>query len=990
MDSRTDNVANWSDRLSAHFAEVRRSRQARATELPVFALEHGLNQTEISELSTDICGHLAHAPLARKHELAAIVYAAEIGYRYSGDQYWQTFEAETPGWKIRGDRSWLRDCFRKFHDAFGGAAPSGSWAEHFTIISWPITHAILPRDLQQQLARILYELRGSFSAELFESPQLMGDFIKARSWKSTSRFQNLAEQPTLLGQIAAALLLQGNLGTNTLIDPGTLRRIGDDIDRERRGRDWLKGARRFAEERATIRGLSLGKGAPAERPEEARADIATLGIEPRLVLRPADISSNSWEVSLEIPDLSHLMLRFPNTRDILSNSRCIVAGASGRPLARGRCLHGPQRVLLSRWPRSDEVLLQFENTEPQLEYLLRTEFLLRPGPRWLFKIASDGLAYETRGLRVRAGERYLLVSTAGPIEQCDLTRSVVLACDGVHGLLLELPDALTPKWEGMLRRLGVSQAKSIEVWPAGLAANVWDGEGRGEWIASERPCIALRTDHFASEILISMKSAAGLPLKISDVPPGETIFVELPPLAVGLHKVGFSARTGRGAEVEPLGDLDLFMRIREARPWSPGVAGSGGPLSIETDPAAPTIEQLWEDQIEILVSGPEGRPLRCCVSMFEREEDSAKFVHDLPVMSLPLTTKRWRQCFDEHLRQSREAQNAYDEARLCELQFFAEELGTFTVRCEREFTPLRWTIHRVKGNYIAHLHEDVGGGELEVFYAPFAQPTVTEALEARDDYSVPEGGGLYVARLNSFMSAIIVPPVRLEDLRYKPRIDDCERSVNSLLFLNGLASLWERARLPGDVLSAWQRRVVLHALVTQIFRVLGGACWGDAEANRRNGTDGLTDLKRAISHKKGEASMLAAIASNCERFASSKPEDRAAQLALLIARYVQLPSGLTSKNVEPPVTSTRGIKAPLTDNPPGADNTSWLVELALRLGSDPARVASWAGKHLPAGLARLIEVQQLARAARFLVLAIDQHLNSRTAAGELYAGWRWS
>ena len=39
---------------------------------------------------------------------------------------------------------------------------------------------------------------------------------------------------------------------------------------------------------------------------------------------------------------------------------------------------------------ADEVLLQFERSNEQLNFLLRTECLLRPGPNWLFRIASDG------------------------------------------------------------------------------------------------------------------------------------------------------------------------------------------------------------------------------------------------------------------------------------------------------------------------------------------------------------------------------------------------------------------------------------------------------------------------------------------------------------------------------------------------------------------------------------------------------------------------
>ena len=84
-----------------------------------------------------------------------MVYAAELGYRYSGDEYWQTFEAQTPGWAQSANRECIRSVFEKFSDTFGGARPSGAWANWFSIISWPVTHAVLPADLQRQFARLL-------------------------------------------------------------------------------------------------------------------------------------------------------------------------------------------------------------------------------------------------------------------------------------------------------------------------------------------------------------------------------------------------------------------------------------------------------------------------------------------------------------------------------------------------------------------------------------------------------------------------------------------------------------------------------------------------------------------------------------------------------------------------------------------------------------------------------------------------------------------
>jgi hypothetical protein len=526
-------LGNWQTRLSGHFTELQRRR----SEVPgrhVFAFEHGLTPIELEMLASAVRADVANGRPSRDYDLAWIVYATEIGYRYSGDEYWQTFEFETPGWLAHGDRHWIRDCYRTFKARFDGAEPSGSWAEHFSIICWPITHAILPQDLQRQLAQILYELRHSFSADLFESPTVLGEFIGARSWNESSRFQNFAQETQLVGQIAAALLLQGEFGTDSLIHPPTLKRIGEDLDGERRAREWLRGARKFAQERARVRGIAFSRGATLptdQRPERARAEVAALGIEPRLVLRPTDTSRISWEVSLEIPDLTHLLFRFPRTREILVGSRCVVAGASGGPLARGRCLHGAQRVRLARWPRADDVLLQFERADAQLEYLLRTECLLRPGSTWLFRIASDGLAYESRSLRVRPNQSYIVIRTNVPVKATDHLRRIDLHCEGVFGALLDLPEALTTDWEETLRGVGLRHAKTIEVWPAGLAAVVWDGEGRGEWLASERPCLAIRTDHPVAAIRVSMGANLEDSLELTPITPGEPHFIELPHLA---------------------------------------------------------------------------------------------------------------------------------------------------------------------------------------------------------------------------------------------------------------------------------------------------------------------------------------------------------------------------------------------------------------------------------------------------------------------------
>ena len=978
-------LASWHARLAQHFSQLREVRHATWRDRPIFALEHGLEAAEMQAVAAAVRAHIAHAAPSRDHALAWIVYAAEIGYGFSGDEYWQTFEEKTPGWTLRGDRYWIRECYRMFEREYGGARPSGAWAEHFSIICWPITHAILPRDLQYQLSRILYGLRHSFSAELFESPPKLGEFIAARSWNSNSRFQNLAQETHLVGQIAAALLLEGQHGTSSLIQAAALQRIGANLERERRAREWLRGARRSAQDRAQIRGLWLGRPAPPTHfrsLDQARTEIAVLGIEPRLVLRPKDASRYSWDVSLEIPDLSHLLIRFPKTRDILTGCRCTVAGTSGRPLARGRCLHGTQRVLLARWPRADEVLLQFEQSDPQLEFLLRTECLLRPGPSWLFRIASDGLAYELRSLSVRPGEQYILVSTDGPFQATEHLRPVQLQCEGVHGALIALPTALTSQGEAELERLRLGRAKQIAVWPAGLGAVSWDGEGHGEWLASERPCLAICADHELGALIVSVGQDR---FESDDIAAGAITFVELPELHVGLHTVRVHTRSGSKGTRRSTDELDVVMRIREARPWAPGVS-SHGPLSVQVDPSVPTLEELWEGRVELSVRGPLKRHVKCAVSLRDTESGAATVTKRLPPVALPVTPVTWRRHFERHFQKSREALPAYETARVCEIDFTCDELGAFNVRCEREFTPLRWAVRRDGQRYLVRLLDDSGNTTPpRVVRMAFETPMVEESVELAQAYEVPTDGGLYVGRQGAFSAAVIMPPtVRgLADLGCAPQIDTRERSVDAVLRAVEVARTWGGGRLPGNLFSATRQRDVLQALAAHIFRLIGGDTWATAELSLNRRSNGFADLKRAVSKRREEAGIGESLASDYATLSTAASRERVQSVASLATNFHLLPS-------PPRPEIARHGNAILRGRPARERDPKWLSELALRLASNPAVVEEWAGEGLRAGTTLLVEVPTLARAARFLVIATDRHLQSRVAPGELYASWGWA
>lgn len=950
----------WQKRLESHFRELHSHRN---NDQPIFGLEHCLNEKEVDNLKIAVRTHIAEHPPSKEHWLAWIVYTSEFGYKYLGDEYWQTFEEETPGWIDNGDRYWIRSRYFDFHEEFGGAKPSGAWAKHFSIICWPITHAILPKDLQRHLARMLYEARNSFSAEILESPAALGELVYNQSWKASSHFQNFARHKQLVGQIAAPLLLEGDFGTDSFIRSETLKRISKDLDSERRSREWIRIARKDARKRMKIKGLMPPwknlKIPEIDNLQRAKKEIEKLGIEPSLLLWPENLTKDQWTVWLEIPDLSHLIDRFPETRETLTRSRCVVEGTSGRPLARGRLLYGTQRIKLDKWPCTTEVLLKFEHSNRQLDYLLHTECLLRPGTKRLFRIASDGLAYEMRSLRVRPREHYVLLSTADPFESEGNFYSLTnILCEGVHGTVLELPEAISADWEKFLQELGLEQSRKIEVWPAGLGAATWDGEGRAEWPAYEHPCLAIRTDHHVDSVLILMNGDTNNPLELTSVSPGEPIFVELPQLPVGRHVVNISVREKPAEERKPLGNVVIYIRPRSVSPR--------GPLLVRVSSPSPTLQEIWEGKVSISVSGPNGRKVKCRVSLFERDGGIAIPSEILPAISLPVAEDRWRAHFNKHFRDKQNAQKAYDTARSCEIEFLADELGTFTVRCEEDFKPLRWRLKQRDQKYFLWLFDDSGDDKQPaVSLMEFKTPCVENRLPFKNEYEVPDSGGMYAARTENFEAAIVVPPrlVGLEGLSCKPCVEKRERSMDALVTTVGTAVLWGQARVAGNPLAMFRKRDVMRVLIRDIFRILCGKNWANAEreATEVDPKNSLEDLSNAVSKHPNIGKILL---QEVGTLSGNTCYERVKRLASLVASLVRI------------------------------QDLEWFAQFSLMLASNPANAENWAGKHLREGLERIFDETILTKAARFLVIATDRHLCTQTdteiTPEELYAGWRWS
>jgi len=983
-------LRDWQARLSRHFSVLAEGRSAQRGS-SVFVLEHGLTPDELAGLSSAVRAQIFTSPPLREHELPWMVYAAELGYRYSGDEYWQTFEKETPGWIRHGKRDWIRDCFKAFKHR-GGAVPSGPWAAHFSIICWPLTHAIIPRDLQVQLARLLYDLRFQFTRDLIDSPQELGNLISLRSWRCTSRFQDFARQQAIIGQIAAALVTGAGEGQHGFLLDSTLLRITADLEKQRDAREWLTRARNEARDRTSLHGLLLpaaGRVAdlrntdPARAKEAARQETFRLGIEARLQVRRSSTVEGGWDLFVELPDLSPLLIAFPEFAATLKGSRCTVAGYHGRPLARERLLHRGEPLPLHEWPRPDEVLLHFDQAPWELDFLLRTDSLLTPSPIRLFRIGPDGIGYELKQASVRAGCRYLAISTG------TLTTTaprVQISCAGLAAVLLEVPTPLTSEWQDRLRHLGIGQSVTLTVWPVGVPAAKWDREGRAEWLTSERPLIAIRSDYPVASLSVRLDRL--VPLEQTGLSGDRPSYIELPALPPGRHTVSIVARDHAGRE--QAGELEVTSR--EPVPWSPS-ASPGSALLVSVDPPRPSLEDLWEGRVSIEVAGPVGRAITCDIALYDAEGAPPRTARRFTNMSLPVTEAGWKDLLRDRITSDGGLSAAYDAARYALLRLAAGEFGLFELRCARESTPLRWSAATTNIGRSITLLDDTGFSDaINARHYDFARPDVAlsfDRLEAGTAVEVSADGGLYVAERGSALAAMVIAPrVTLQDfaaLAFDPQLASRDRHEGAVLASLRLIKLWADARLFGGVFASLRQQTVLLAFTRHLVFLLGGNSWDQAERLATT-TGRLEGLRRAVGTRWDEASLASAIWECAATMARQSVASRVLKFSSLLQSHLhlRLPPGEVA-GVGPG--GERLIDRHRDSNP---EHPDWLAELGLRLASDPARATTWLGTNLKMGVSHLIEKPQIPRAARFAVLCIGNYLPPEPVpAGRVHAGWEW-
>ncbi len=820
-------LSDWHGRLDERFRTLRDERYQLGAGRPLFALEHGLSpDNDLPDLAKAVrAAVLDSALLSTRHWLPLVVYAAEVGYRYQGDEYWPVFEEETPGWKRLGNpgRVFVRKRYERFAESYGGAVPSGAWAAWFKNIAWPITHAILPTDLQRHLARLLYDYRRAFTNQLLDDHDALGALLARRSHDTSARFRKFAENSQLLGLVAASLLLGDDHGS-TLLEQSTLHRIVEDLSHERQAGAWLSDAKKAAI-RVRRSGLVSTSSRSSTSPTSQEADYTRWPkLEAELSVRR---TQEGWRAYLAVPSHESIAQRFPELRQDLERVRYRLSGAS-ETHPRGALMFRRGPVPLIEWPRSNESVIEAESASEALRQQL-VDSCRMSGDPWLFHLREPGVGTEVRTNAVRPGEKYVLISNAGrPLAGSQLCKPATLLTADASAVLLTMPTTVDAETIDELRQLGVGVVSDLQVWPAGFVPAEWDGDGRASWPAGEDPIVGIFSSRrVATCVVTTQLEFARLSWPTDD----DILFVQLSGLSAGNHQVDIAL-----VEPEldrPIAEGRLLVRILEPADSSSNLGARQG-LQVLSLPPRPTLEEIWSGEAAVVADGPTGEKVQFSVALMTRggRQTLATVMFS---SALPVDQARWLDLF-RGARGSDRLVAAYDDAEELVVTASSSILGSTEVRAQRPYAPLRWCVGSDRDGPYARLIDHVDGDDLTIEYFDVRHPAEAKRMTLDGEDRVrTSNGGLVVAKSSGLTASVVLPPhitgglESLERLNVRPSLLTGSRSSQAVKKMVELSHLWTRAAIPANTYAELLVGRLNDAIVARLGGLIGGQHWWEIE-----------------------------------------------------------------------------------------------------------------------------------------------------------------
>jgi hypothetical protein len=825
--------------LEAHFQRLSLAKRLGDNPSPLFAIEHGLDEDTIASLGNRLGSSLGDLGyMSDKHLLTWVVHATERGYRFGGLEYWDTFAQQTPNWRRHNARETLRSFFQRFSQKYDGINPTGGWAENYRYICWPIAHALLPRDLQLQLAHAIYRARYYLYAALRQSEEALGRLVAQHSYYPTHRFSLFLRGHRMVGWIVRALLVGD--GEASGIEPRALQRIVEDLRRDGHTRAWLNDSRGVYQQHSVRPyGGSLGMPStewfpdqplPHRAPREAASGSQREpGLEPRLTLiRTAE---SEWTAAINIPSFAALTSQSDQLADHLESARVGVP-AHGPSMGPAAALLSPSGLnrTLKTWPTERTCVLRFEQTLPVFDDLVKSSCQLQPASLWLFRVRSDGTATHVIGTCVRPGDRYVIVVREAA-KLPALWQPQRIKCEGVSAAIVTIPDPVGEAFTLRLKQAGLSSALSVTVAPVGALPIGWSPQSLGEWLSTQSPCFLLRRDHDFTHYSVSLDGQSATTLACG--PAGDQI-VSLKGLSVGHHVLVIGTHTTVGqayGRTKLLRTVKLPIVIRQPRNWVVGRQPLQAML-VTCAPAAPTFAEFLAGRVALRLDGDPTQLVRVKLDLLDAE---GKLISAIPICEqrLPVDAQAWREALGGALHHGGDDLDllSFESAHIV---VDGGHLGMRRIVLQQVVRPLRWMYLRDPQKAELQLVDDMESSKVRVRMAPFNSPAQWRPLQVQSSMSgfkVGGDDGLYVAVNNSEEASVIVSPaVRgkgIDWLRVRINPADLPNNLRDTL---ETYRVWSSARVCGLV-SRHRQRQVLRILQDHGIGLITGRRWRELETS---------------------------------------------------------------------------------------------------------------------------------------------------------------
>ena len=940
------------DQLEGHFNGL--SRERIPLGYPVYAFEHGLESEQVQSLRKALCDDLVQTRrLKREHWLLWTVVAAEIGYTYDGDEYWYSFESEVPQWISLGSREAVRGWFHDFIHHFSGFQPTGRWAEHFSIIAWPITHSILPRYLQAQFARHLYDLRHDLAAREGASVDELGHLLGERYHGASSRFENFLQQTALTARLVLALRDEDVQDAVTPIYRPTLARIVRDLEQKASSRTYLKDARHVLRDAR----MQAHAGLAGRAPSTSSRAVSQSGATPpgiKLVARRAE--DDSWTVGAALPDFS-----------------AVISGAGLAPArldkARFQFVDRPEswmpgRGLLS-YSNSNHALSALPNdlTEPVIRFrqpadkmnALRPYLTIPSRPPWLLRIHSDGIARQVLGNHVRTGEDYLVATSAPVVPEVANALFLHPSASRTSGALLytlRVPRAVPPAFIQALQNLSFGYALRARVRPFGLVPRWDEPNDCSVWLVNEEIILHLSADFHVTEFTLSINGAGRTHLPMGE---GQEALVSLGLLAPGRYAIEITATAKKNAvganAMRLIAPETIGLEVRAPAAWQNDTTARTGLRTVLQPPDA-SFDDLVERRASLVLHGPPGRTATIEARLYDvgGHVTSSAEIGRLEVPSNEGAVARAVEKLSKEPLSER-----IQSAPRVDIAFLVDELGVATVSFPHKVVPLRWKLNAGAGGNTIRLVDETGAaGSVSISRYDMATPDRRVEVAwnvCTQSVAVSPPGSLFVAHANGKMFAAFasVPPQgKLSDfsLLVPPAVLEAPSSPRSILRWLAILRMWRLGR-PLGALAAIRKKSVLNVIEARIEQLVCGDRWAEKSQRYRKNGGRLEDLQRDVGGSAGFSSRMR----TTEWTWHSDRAHACAEFFRLANTYR--------------VSSDRQ-----------------LCDLALRLAFDPGSIRLNDPKQGARDFEELAKLQILARGAYFAKLASDLRFQQTQAAPE--------